>query len=408
MPTLSSVYACDTNADGFASFDFTNQTNLVLTAQSNPPSNYIVSYHQTSFAANGGFNQISNTTSYVNGVANQELVYIRIENISTSLFVVGSFSIIATPIINPLFTTIAPICQNTTPPILPPTSAEGITGTWSPGFIDTSIAGTFVYVFTPDYQCASNVTMNVTISPIPTPIGIGYSIVNNSGNQTVTVEVQGSGNYVYNLDNGPSQNIPIFTNVPLGNHSITVVDQNGCGSLMISNIDVNLVGTLPPTGSTTQSFIQGQMLSDLNVSGQNIQWYGSSTNKSVNNFNLTSSSLPSNTLLVNGTTYYASQKVGGYESTSRLPVTVQNSLQNSDFQFNNLSFEPNPVIDFLSLKSDKIINSIEVYDVLGNQIITQKNNKTNFQVDLSALNSGMYFVKVNSEGKQKTIKVLKQ
>ena len=239
------------------------------------------------------------------------------------------------------------------------------------------------------------------------PIGIGYSIVNNSGVQTLTVEVEGYGTYKYSLDGGYAQFSPIFTNVALGTHTLVVSDTEGgttnsCSPVVISNIDVNLTTTPPPTGNTSQIFIQGATLADLSVSGQNISWY-SGANK-----NATTTSLPLNTLLVNATTYYASQKIGGYESTSRLPVLVQLSLNNAQFELKNLSFEPNPVINNLDLKSNEIINEVLVYNLVGQLILNQKFNKSDVQIDLSTLNSGTYFVKVSSGNKQKTIKIIKK
>ena len=67
--------------------------------------------------------------------------------------------------ISPIFDPIGPLCQNSTPPVLPPTSKEGIPGTWSPASINTSALGTVTYIFTPSSagNCATPVSLNVTI-----------------------------------------------------------------------------------------------------------------------------------------------------------------------------------------------------------------------------------------------------
>jgi hypothetical protein len=73
--------------------------------------------------------------------------------------------------ITPAFTQIGTLCLNSAPPVLPLTSNNGITGTWNPSMINTSIAGTTVYTFTPaSSQCASTATINITVAPITTPI----------------------------------------------------------------------------------------------------------------------------------------------------------------------------------------------------------------------------------------------
>ena len=62
----------------------------------------------------------------------------------------------------PTFTQVAPICINTSAPILPTTSDNGVTGTWSPSTISTSTAGTSTYTFTPDAGlCATTTTMGI-------------------------------------------------------------------------------------------------------------------------------------------------------------------------------------------------------------------------------------------------------
>ena len=69
------------------------------------------------------------------------------------------------PEINPAFTQIGPICQNTAAPALPATSSNGITGTWSPATINTAVAGTITYTFTPDAgQCAIPATMAIEVT----------------------------------------------------------------------------------------------------------------------------------------------------------------------------------------------------------------------------------------------------
>ncbi|WP_298392741.1 T9SS type A sorting domain-containing protein [Flavobacterium sp.] len=238
--------------------------------------------------------------------------------------------------------------------------------------------------------------------PSPAIIGIGYTIVNNSGIQTITVDVDGTGIYSYSIDGGPFQTSPVFQNVLLGNHTLTISDTLvGC-STIINDVVVNLTTTAPPTGNVIQQFNQGATLADLSVVGQNILWYSGANKSSI------SSPLPLNTLLVDGTTYYASQKIGGYESASRLPVLVQLSLKNTEFEINSLAFQPNPVIDFLNLKSTEIIDNIVVYNLVGQEVFSRKLNNSDVKIDLSTLNSGIYLLKISSINQAKYIKISKK
>jgi gliding motility-associated-like protein len=84
--------------------------------------------------------------------------------VSLNITIVGS--------ITPTFPTIAnSYCQNATAPALPPTSNEGIAGTWSPASINTSALGTTTYKFTPSPSgtCAIPVSLNITIATSVSP-----------------------------------------------------------------------------------------------------------------------------------------------------------------------------------------------------------------------------------------------
>ena len=62
------------------------------------------------------------------------------------------------------FNPITNICQDQAVPSLPATSLEGVSGTWSPATIDSSVVGTFIYNFNPNSgQCATTSTLSVTI-----------------------------------------------------------------------------------------------------------------------------------------------------------------------------------------------------------------------------------------------------
>ncbi len=81
-----------------------------------------------------------------------------------------TMDIVITTQITPTFTQIGPLCQNSTAPTLPGTSNNGITGTWSPAVINTSVAGTVIYTFTPTAgQCALPATISITIASQITP-----------------------------------------------------------------------------------------------------------------------------------------------------------------------------------------------------------------------------------------------
>lgn len=104
-----------------------------------------------------------------------------------------------------------------------------------------------------------------------------------------------------------------------GNTASFAYAYHGGSNRGIASANFTLVAVTPaPTGASPQTMCNGNTLSQLNVSGSTIVWYTAAVGGTI---------LSANTLLVNGTTYYASQTINGVESQNRLAVTV--SLQNS-------------------------------------------------------------------------------
>jgi hypothetical protein len=68
-----------------------------------------------------------------------------------------------------------------------------------------------------------------------------------------------------------------------------------------------------PTGAANQTFCSGATVAQLSATGTAIQWYPTQTGGSP---------LANTTLLINGSTYYATQTVNGLASVNRLAVTV--------------------------------------------------------------------------------------
>ena len=81
-----------------------------------------------------------------------------------------TLSVTVTPNVTPTFIALGPYCVGATPAALPATSTNGVSGTWNPTIIATTIAGTSTYTFTPTAgQCATTATMSVTITTSLTP-----------------------------------------------------------------------------------------------------------------------------------------------------------------------------------------------------------------------------------------------
>jgi uncharacterized repeat protein (TIGR01451 family) len=84
------------------------------------------------------------------------------------------------------------------------------------------------------------------------------------------------------------------------------------------------------------------------------------------------------------------------------------TLATSNFIFENFSFSPNPVTNFLKIANDSAIDRIEVSSILGQKVMEKSVNDLHTEIDMSQLTNGIYFVKVRSDGNEKTVKIVKQ
>ena len=83
------------------------------------------------------------------------------------------------------------------------------------------------------------------------------------------------------------------------------------------------------------------------------------------------------------------------------------SLGVDDIETLQFSFFPNPVNNILTIKAQASIDSITVYNMLGQAVVTSTPNTNNSTVDMSALQTGAYFVKVSINNTLNTIRVIK-
>ena len=64
---------------------------------------------------------------------------------------------------------------------------------------------------------------------------------------------------------------------------------------------------------------------------------------------------------------------------------------------NNVKVYPNPVDDVLYINTNENITEVNVYNVVGVKMTTVNGQQTNVSVNMSNLNSGVYFVEVKTE-----------
>jgi len=73
----------------------------------------------------------------------------------------------------------------------------------------------------------------------------------------------------------------------------------------------------------------------------------------------------------------------------------------------NFTYFPNPVNNVLSIKAQASIDSITVYNMLGQTVVRSTPNTTTTAVDMSGLQTGAYFVQVAINNSIETVRVIK-
>ncbi len=147
--------------------------------------------------------------------------------------------------VTPTFDAIGPLCQNSTAPLLPPTSKEGITGTWSPASINTSVIGT-----------ASINLHHHPRAPAPTPASLNITVVGNIAPTFPTVATSYCQNAAPALPTSSVEGITgtwspacINTSVPgTATYLFTPSSVNTC-SIPVS-LHINIVSSITPTFPT--------------------------------------------------------------------------------------------------------------------------------------------------------------
>jgi hypothetical protein len=178
---------------------------------------------------------------------------------------------------------------------------------------------------------------------------------------------------------------------------------NGCESDRTA-VAVTVLTIPAPTGAPLQTFVTGQTIYDIVVTtGANVVWYASESDAIAGTNALTGS-----TILVNNTTYYATQTVSNCVSIASLAVTVTATLATDGFDMSTFVYYPNPVSSMLNISYSQDLISVKVCNVIGQEIDSRNIYAKATQIDLSAYSSGTYFIKVTTANATKTFKVIKK
>jgi gliding motility-associated-like protein len=99
----------------------------------------------------------------------------------------------------------------------------------------TALQGGEYTVTITDLERGCEATYTTTVIVSSPPVTYDATVVSGAFSSEHTIEAMatGDGTYVFQLDDGPTQDSGTFTGVDPGNHIITISDVNGCGSVSI-------------------------------------------------------------------------------------------------------------------------------------------------------------------------------
>jgi starch-binding outer membrane protein SusE/F len=91
---------------------------------------------------------------------------------------------------------------------------------------------------------------------------------------------------------------------------------------------------------------------------------------------------------------------------STLAYSFQNVLSVGDFEKKSFKVYPNPASENWNFYSEnEIIKSVTILDILGKTIVTKSNNSNELNINVTNLESGMYFAKITSDKGTESIKL---
>lgn len=271
--------------------------------------------------------------------------------------------------------------------------------------VSISTTTTF-YVEVTQNGCTSPRTAVVgTVDALPTITSTnGGATICNSGTTTLTATSDiGTLNW-YNastggtlLGTGTSYTTPTISS----STTYYVEATNGTCTSSRTAVTATVTSTSAPTGNANQTFCSGEIVGSIVVSGTNIIWYDAATGGNV---------VPNGTAIVDGTTYYASQTVGGCESDIRLAVLMTDGvcLGTEDFVKNIIRVYPNPTVSTLHIENNEQIDTVTIFDITGKQVYAAKGNTNTMKIDVSIFASGTYIVRVTVDRKTEVFKVIKE
>ena len=308
-------------------------------------------------------------------------------------------TIVTTPILT--ITNPAPVCfpetvNLTSPSITLGSTGNGILTYWTNASCTSGLANPTSVSVSGTYYIKSTISGCSNVKPVVVIINqlpVLEPIANVMSCDNYVLPMLPIGNY-YTSPNGMGIQIPVGTTISTSQFIYVYADNSGCYSQTSFMVTIT-----PPITSTA---LNGNTIT-ANQNGATYQWYlcGGVPATPIIGANSQSYTATSNGLY--------SVLITSFDGCSEMSPCVEiTSLNSTAFEMSNVSVSPNPIIDFMTVSANKNFNSIAIFNTLGQLVFEKKVNTSEEKIDLTALISGNYIVKITSETSSKVLIIIKQ
>ena len=94
-------------------------------------------------------------------------------------------------------------------------------------------------------------------------------------------------------------------------------------------------------------------------------------------------------------------------STWTIKVVYDESLSFENLDYYDFTFSPNPASNSLNLKANEKISNVELYNSLGQKVLSRHINALDSNLDISRLNKGIYIMKATIGDKTGSYRIIK-
>jgi gliding motility-associated-like protein len=276
--TNLTLFDCDNS--GFSEFNLREADGVIL--DPSVPAASTISYYETITDALLETNPLPDL--YTNVVANNQTVYTRVED-GNSCFGIGELILRVNPLPNLDLIDFRPLCVNENDTIIAPALIDTGLSTAEYSFewrlngmvltaetnesLNALSTGEYSVTVTSLMSGCQNMDKTTVFKSSP-PLNITVSSISAafSGDSSVTISVDGLGDYEYQVNSDAPQTSPTFNNLPSGNHIITVCDTEGCGCDTLDIFLIDYPRFFTPNGdgiNDTWNVAQTTQLSDVTI-----------------------------------------------------------------------------------------------------------------------------------------------